>query len=275
MAKETSTDVAVAGAQELEVAAKLAELEAQIAADNQADSDVSDFQIPLLKIGQGLTTEVTDGDARPGDFINALTREALGTEIQFVVAAFQKGRFDHGIRGERRARKAYNIKNVPWKDDPFFGRPFTEHPDAEETYAKRVNNGDMEWGKGPRISTTYDFYGYVLTADPDETPIPVCLSLMRKNKKPAQKWVTILNAVLRGRYWDCVFDLSTEQQRNDQGTFYTLNLKQARKTTAEERMEAVDLAQRVKNLNVNIVGADDDTEGKPVVEPDAAGGMEV
>jgi hypothetical protein len=272
-----STEVAVKDAAELTQAEAYEALEAKLAAENAAELDEKDLQIPLLKIGQALTTEVTDGDAKAGNFINALTRQDLGREVDFVVASFRKGRFDHGDRkAGKRARKAYGVKNVPWTDDPFYGRPFTEHPDAEETYSARVNNGDLEWGSGPRISTTWDFTGFVIPTDPDETPMPVVLSLMRKNKKAAQKWVTVLSAVLKNRYWDGVFELSTEQQRGGEGTYYTVTVKgppATRKTTTAERMEAMDLAQRVRALNVEIVGDDDDTA--PKKEPVVEGGLEV
>lgn len=263
--REETTDVA-AVAQE--------SLEAQLAAANRESVDAKDIQIPLLKIGQPLTDEVVAGDARSGEFINALTREGLGTEIEFVVAGYQKGRFDHGVRGEKKARKAYGVKTVPWNDDPFFGQPWSVHPDAEEGYARRVNAEEIPWGKGPRISTTYDFTGYVL-GEEGEAAFPVCLSLMRMNTKQAKKWITILDAVLRGRYWDSVFTLSTEQNKNDSGNFYTINVKLGRKTTAEEKQEAVTLALNLQQRasDVQIVGEVD--EAKPAAEPDAQGGIAV
>jgi hypothetical protein len=160
---EPGTEVAVS---EADVPATQAELEASLVAENQASVDATDLQIPLLKIGQPLTAEVADGDASPGEFINSLTREGLGTEIEFVVSGYQKGRFFHGDRESgRRARKAYGTSIVPWTDDPHYGEPFTEHPDAEEQYSARVNANEIPWGKGPSISTTYDFTGYIVGED--------------------------------------------------------------------------------------------------------------
>lgn len=252
------------------------ELADSLAGQNQAEVDAADIQIPLLKIGQPLTAEVTEGDATAGEFINALTREGLGDEVDFVVAGYNKGRFFHGDRATgRRARKAYGVKNVPWSDDPHYGEPFAEHPDAEETYSARVNAGEIEWGKGPKISTTYDFTGFVISGlDEGEEPIPVCLSLMRMNSKAAKKWATLLQAVLRGRYWDAVFHLSTERVSNAQGTYYVVNVKQSRKTTPDEKQQALNLALVLRNRNVSVVG-DDDSDSKPAAEPAAAGGMAV
>lgn len=267
-----SNAVATKASAELE---KQAALEAQLAAQNQSEVDRNDFTIPLLKIGQSLTDEVAAGDASAGEFINALTREGLGREVEFVVAGYQKGRFDHGDRAKKqRARKAYGTQIVPWNDDPFYGQPFTDHPDAEERYSARANAGEIEWGKGPRISTTYDFTGFVISGlEEDEDPIPVCLSLYRMNSKQARKWVTLLDAVLHGRYWDAVFTLSTEQNKGEQGNFYTVNIKQSRKTTADEKQKAVQLALVLRNETVSVVGDEDGV--KEVAEPSAKGGLAV
>lgn len=267
-----STEVAVKD--DAALSTEFADLEAELTAQNAEETEAADLQIPLLKIGQALTSEVVEGEARPGEFINSLTREGLGEEVQFVVAGFQKGRFDHGDRkAGLRARKAYGMKNVPWNDDPHYGEAFSEHPDAEETYSKRVNAGEIDWGKGPRISTTFDFTGFVVPEEGEE-PLPVCLSLMRMNRKAAQKWYTLLKAVLQNRYWDAVFTLSTDRVSNDSGTFYVINIKQARKTTPEEKQRALQLAQVLRSRNVEVVG--DEDEAAPAGKaPDAAGGMEV
>jgi len=273
LASKPGTDVAV---KEPDTGlAELSDIEKQLIEENRAEVDASDLVIPLLKIGQPLTDEVSSGDASAGEFINALTREGLGREVEFIVAGYSKGRFDHGDRAQgKRARKSYGSKTVPWNDDPHFGQPWAEHPDAEESYSARANSGEIEWGKGPRISTTYDFTGYVISGlEEGEEPIPVCLSLMRTNTKAAKKWQTILNAVLRGRYWDVVFTLTTEQEKSDKGNFYVLNVKQSRKTTPEEKQRAVSLATILRNQAVTVAG--DHDEGKAPAEPADTGGLAV
>jgi len=163
---------------------------------------------------------------------------------------------------------------VPWPEDTFFGQPFTEHPDAEEQYKARVNSGEISWGSGPPISTTYNFTGYVLSEDDD--PCPVRLSLMRTSAPMAQKWATILNAILRGRYWDSVFTLTTDQTKGDKGSYYTINVKQGRKPTPEERQRAVKLAGVLRTQTVKVVGEEGaDPASRSATPPDAAGGIEV
>lgn len=269
-----STEVAVPD--ESALPAELADLEASLVGQNQTEVDANDIQIPLLKIGQSLTDEVQQGDADAGEFINALTREGLGTQIEFVVAGYQKGRFFHGDRkANRRARKAYGVRNVPWAEDPHFGEPFTEHPDAEEKYSERVNANEIEWGSGPPISTTYDFTGHVISGlSEGEEPIPVCLSLMRTNSRAAKKWATILQAVLRGKFWDSVFVLTTERVQANAGPHYVVSVKQGRKTTAVEKQRALQLAQVIRSQSVSVVG-DDDGESKPTAQPVAEGALDV
>lgn len=269
------TDTAVAKIASDESLALLAKMEEQLASQNQDEIDSSDIQIPLLKVGQPLTDEVAVGDASAGEFINALTREGLGSEVEFVVAGYNKGRFFHGDRAtNRRARKAYGVKDVPWKEDPHYGEPFTSHPDAEECYSERVNAGEIPWGKGPPISTTYDFTGHVVSdLGEDEEPIPVCLSLMRTNSRAAKKWATLLQAVLRGRYWDAVFVVTTERTTNEKGNYYTVNVRQLRKTTVDEKQRALNLAQVLRSQTVSVVGEAD--EAKPAREPAAEGGLAV
>lgn len=272
---------AVAVQEPAELSAEAAALEAELVGANQKEVDASDIQIPLLKVGQSLTDEVQQGDADQGEFINSLTREGLGTQIEFIVASYQKGRFFHGDRKKnRRARKAYGTNIVPWTEDPFYGKPFDEHPDAEEQYSARANAGEIEWGSGPSISTTYDFTGYVVSqtdedgnSTPIEEPIPVCLSLMRSNSKAAKKWATLLQAVLRGQFWGSIFVLTTEKTQSAAGPHYIVSVKQGRKPTAAERTKALELASVVRKQVVSVVGEDDNAA--PKAEPASAGGLEV
>lgn len=269
------TDVAVKDQAAPEAAAKLEELEAELASENEGAVAPEDLKIPMLKIGQALTAEVQQGDAAPGEFINSLTGEGVGREVTFIVSRLEKGRFLHGDRSKgERARKVFGAKNVPWNDDPFYGRPFSEHPEAEETYKKRVNAGEIDWGKGPKISTTYDFTGYVVSGlEEGEEPIPVCLSLKRGDTNAAKKWMMILDVILKRRYWDSLFSLSTDQRESGGNKYYGITIRQSGKPSAEQKLAAVQLADALRTQTVQIVGEDDDAATAP--EPDARGGMDV
>lgn len=254
-APEESTDLATISAEE----------EALITA-NQQDVDSSEFIVPILKLAQPLTDEVTAGEAKAGDFVLALTGDVYSPPIEFVVAGKGRGRFRPGRQGTR-TLVAYDTPLVPWKDDPHFGQPFTEHPDAEEQFKAAVDAGTIDWGHGPPIQTTYNYTGYIVG-----TEVPVRLSLRRTSAPAARKWNTILDAVLRGRYWDTVFEVGSEQQKNDNGTYYVVTVKQSRKTTTEEKGNAIALATALRNQSVKTV---DDEDGKVAQAPADNGGLEV
>jgi multidrug efflux pump subunit AcrA (membrane-fusion protein) len=253
--EQTSTDLDVLSPEE----------EALIAA-NQAEVDAAEFVIPILKLAQPLTDEVTSGDAKAGDFILALTGESFSPPVEFVVAGKGKGRFKPGRKGER-TLVAYDTPTVPWKDDPHYGQPFSEHPDAEEQFKARVDAKEIEWGSGPPIQTTFNYTGYIVGSD-----VPVRLSLRRTSAPAARKWNTLLDAVLRGRYWDQVFTVGSEQQKNDQGAYYVVTVTPSRKTSPEEKKAAIGLATALRNQAVTTVG---DADDGPTVEPSANGGIEL
>lgn len=262
-----STEVAKVDETSTNLTEALAAEEAALVAANQAEVDSSDFTVPVLKLAQPLTDEVTSGEARPGQFILSLTGDAYDGGFEFIVAGKGKGRFRPGRDGER-TLVAYDTNIVPdsWTDDPYKGQPFSEHPDAEEQYAARVNAGDQVWGSGPPIQTTYNFTGYIIGEE-----VPVRISLRRTSAPTAKKWNMVLDAVLRGRYWDKVFTVTSVQQKNDKGAFYVAEAKLGRAASAEEKSQAIGLATALRNQRVNVVGETADV----ISEPDAKGGLEV
>lgn len=247
---------------------------------NQEEVDASEFVVPILKLAQPLTGEVTEGDASAGDFILGLTGDVIAPPFNFIIASKGKGRFKPGGDGER-TLVAYDTANVPWQEDPFFGKPFSEHPDAEETYSERANNNEIEWGSGPPIQTTHNYTGYVLPPDSwdeeadGEFPIqgiPVRLSLRRTSAPTARKLNTVLDAVLRGGFWNKVFEISSVQKKN-KGTFYVVEATTKRNSTPAEKKAALELAQALRTQAVTTVGEED----TPVAtqDVDAEGGIEL
>lgn len=272
-----ATDVAPTGGTDLLSPEELAALQAQ----QEAEFDSDLFQTPILKIGQPLTREVQSEQAEAGEFINTLTGEGLGDKLGFVVAFYQKGRFA-ADRDTGRAYVAFG-DTIPeaWGDlvgESFVGTPFTEYPDAEEKYKERVNAKEIEWGKGPLVSTTHNFTGLAIASPvegSDEEPElqPVRLSLQRTNMPAVRKLLTLKKASLRNRpFWDKVFDLSTEKKQFDRGSAHLLNVKLGRDTTPDEKAAAVELAQAVAAGRVSDNQTAAATADKPV-EPDAKGGL--
>jgi hypothetical protein len=247
--------------------------------DQQDDEFDDDFvTTPILKIGQPLTREVTNEQAEAGEFINTLTGEGIGNKIGFVVSYYQKGRF----AADRDSNKAYVAfgNEIPpsWGDlvgEEFVGTQFSEHPDAEETYKKRVNNKEIPWGKGPLISTTHNFTGLAIVSgagdEPDELQ-PVRLSLQRTNVPAVKKIITLKKASLRGRpFWDKVFELGTEKKVFDKGSAHLLTVRLGRDTSGDEKAAAVELATAVAAGRVGDNQADAGTD--KLSSPDAKGGL--
>ncbi len=258
-----------------------AELEALLA---QQEGEFGDdlFQVPILKIGQPLTREVQAEEAEPGEFINTLLGEGIGTKIGFIVSYYQAGRF----AADRESNRAYVAfgPTIPeaWADlvgEEYVGTSFDEYPDAEEQYKRRVNAKEIEWGSGPVVSTTHNFTGYALvpSPDPDEPDDvqPVRLSLKRTDVPMAKKILTLKKASLRGKpFWDAVFELGTEKKQFTKGVSHLLTVKLGRATTPEERQMAVELATAVAAGRVGDNQAAESAVDKPA-EPAAKGGLGV
>jgi len=246
--------------------------------EDEFDDDV--VTTPILKIGQPLTREVQNDQAEAGEFINTLTGEGVGDKLDFIVSYYQKGRF----AADRDSGKAFvafgDIIPESWAGlacvgEEFVGTPFSEHPDAEETYKKRVNNKEIPWGKGPIISTTHNFTGLAIVEGTDgeaDELQPVRLSLQRTNVPAVKKIITLKRASLRGRaFWDKTFSLGTEKKTFDRGTAFLLTVKLGRETSAEEKSAAVQLATAVA---AGRVGDNQATEGTDkLAAPDAKGGL--
>lgn len=256
-------------------------------AQQEEEFDGGDFAVPILKIGQPLTKEVQDDNtpAQAGDFINTLTGDSLGTEIEFIVSYYQKGRF----AVDRKTDRAYVAfgDTIPeaWGDfvgESFVGTRFDAHPDAEERYKERVNNKEIEWGKGPAISTTHNYTGLAIVAvrDEEDQPTdevelqPVRLSLQRTNMPAVRKINSLRQMSLRApkMFWDRVFVFSTEKKQFTKGTAHLLTPRLGRATSDAEKTAAVELSLAVAAGRVSDNSSSDSAADKPS-EPAAKGGL--
>ena len=234
------------------------------------------LQTPILKVCQALTKEVKEGDAEPGEFLNTLTGESLGTKVEFIVAMAQRGRAASGKDGRYYVAIGTDVFPESWADlvgEEFVGTPFDEHPDAEEVYKARVNAGEIEWGKGPLISTTYNYTGLVLPEDEEDEPQPVRISFLRSTKSAHDKLQTLKRATLRNKpFWEVVFSLETAEKTFGRNSAYIVNVKKSRPTTDAEKALAVEVALAVQGGRTH--GNDEAGQDKPVA-PAATGGLEV
>lgn len=271
----TSTDLTPAQAAELEA----------IQAQQDAEFEGDTFQTPILKLCQPLTREVQEEQAEAGEFLNTLTGESLGTQIEFVIAFYHKGRAARQESTSRYFVGPFDTIPAHWADlvgEEFVGTPFAEYPDAEEVYRDRVNRGEIEWGKGPLISTTYNYVGLVIPSpvegdeDSEVEPQPVKLALTRRSNKVAiDKIGSLKRMTLRNKsFWDKTFEFSTSRKTFGNNVAYVVNVTLGRDTTPEEKQLASELAMAV--IGGRVASNEEDAErGSQRVEPEAKGGIEV
>lgn len=253
----------------------------EVGAAQAQEFDEDLIQTPILKIGQGLTREVQEGDASVGEFINTLTSEGLGDTVDFIVSYYNKGRF----ASDRETGRAYVAfgSEIPASWEPlvgaeFVGEQFSEYPEAEEMFKAAVNSKEREWGHGPLVSTTHNFTGLVLVEDSDGEieAQPVRLSLKRVDVPAARKITTLQRAVLRNRPpWDVVLRLKTTKKEFGTNAAYVINpadVKIIRQTTDDEKILGSEIAMAVMHGRTNTTGGED--ADRPV-EPKDAGGLAI
>lgn len=233
--------------------------------------DRSKLVLPALKLTQSRTKEVESGDAVQGHFINSLTGEDYGDEVEIVVSALFDGRFYSDGKGGNYPAQG-DVAPDTWPDE-YAGQHFADIPDAEEQWKADVNAGDHPWGKGPPISTTHNFVGYVV----GETQLPVRLSLMRTSNPAAAKLQTLIFAARAP--WDRTFVLKAGRSANAAGQgYFTVEVAQGGVTQPELRQAAVELAQSynraIASGDVELSG-DESEAGKPKRTPKSGAGLDV
>jgi hypothetical protein len=234
--------------------AKLEQAEAALAA-TQPDED--DFILPRLKLTQQLTREVVDGDVDSGVWLNSVTGEEYGDEVEAVIVHRFKGRLysddDEGVTYVASGPVAPDN----WPEE-FRGKAFVDIPEAEEQHKAKANAEGGSWGRGPAIQTTYNYVGF-LTADPD---MPVRITLKSTAAKVAKKW----NLLLRRRASSSsVYTLAAEKRESKGKPYFAPTVRVARQSTVEERIQAVRLGELVQQNKDLVEGrfADTADEHKP------------
>jgi hypothetical protein len=254
-----------------------------VLAAQAAEFNTTDLHVPILKVAQALTREVSNGSAVAGEFVNTLTGEGVGSNLGLIVAFYSKGRAGSEGPGER-YYTSQDFEIIPphwgdWLGEQFVGTRFDEHPDAEEMFKERVNAKEIEWGRGPKISTTHNYTGYAIVpgvvdedgeAQPDEVS-PVRLSLKRTDMESVRRINSMFQMKMRNQpIWSRVLDLSTVEKTGKGAKYYGVGVKLGRVTTPEEREMALDLAVAVSQGRVT-----DNDAAEAKVAPAAKGGLDV
>lgn len=179
--------------------AELEQQEAALAAAGKADLASFATTTPRIDVRQGTSKNAPDA-ANLGDFFNGVTGAVFGKSIEFLVAEAHKGRFLSDKRSPD--GKTYGAGNTPvvpdhWPEQ-YRGKVFAELPEAQETYSRLVNEGQIQWEKGPAIVDSFNFTGFVTAAgDYEVEPFPVRLSIKATNKHARQS-ASKAGTLLRG-----------------------------------------------------------------------------
>jgi len=253
-----------------------AEQEAATAA--LAGIDSNDLVLPMLKVTQQSTREVSDGSIESGHYLNALTGTDYGDTTELIAVTYFKGRLYSPDKGEpgdpdRTYLATEDVAPSSWPEE-YAGRPFADIPEAEETWKARANDpeDDFAWGHGPPIQTTHNYVGYV----PGDEGIPVRLSLKSTATPTARKINSILSFAKAP--WAAVLSLSLVRRENaKKQPYYVVEAARGRQTTADERGEAVELFNLIQRSRVQLVGDETPStakaEARASVEKSAEGAL--
>lgn len=226
---------------------------AELARKATGNIDRRDLVLPMVSLTQQLSRAVTEGDAQAGVFLNGLTGEDLGDELDIIVVKQFYGRF-YSDEDNNSFSAVSEIVPPHWPEQ-WAGQRFDELAEAEEQYRERVNREEIEWGKGPQISTTHNYIAF----KPGEN-LPFRLSLMRTNVPAARKINTMID--FAAAPWDHVIRLDAERRENAGRPFFVVKATQGRQTDAEERQAAIRLADLIDRSEVTFAGEEVQAEAR-------------
>lgn len=261
-----STDLTTTPGSEL-TTEQIEQIEQQAAQEKREQLQDERVGVPILSIVQGTTKNPPEG-SKPGDLVNALTGDNFGTDIDFLVVTYHRGRFyaETDEKGKRTGRSfaAGSDTVVPrfWPDK-FAGKVFAELPEAEERYAEMANDGAIEWGSGPPIQTTYNFTGYILRPELENAePFPVRFPLKATSAKAAKAIYRAL-APLRN-YWQRSVHVSTDREVGSEGPYYVAKFEGFGPAPSDaQRRSALELYALSQQVGVKELGEDPEVQSDP------------
>ncbi len=229
------TDVAVKDPTDL---VPLSEEEQALSDSIKGKIDTARLVVPAVKLGQGQTKEVVAGDAKAGHWINSVSGEDLGEYVEVVLCNHYQGRF-YSDEDNNAFSTPNEVAPSNWPEE-YAGQRFVDIEDAEEQWKAACNANEQEWGKGPPISTTYNFVGLVLKDGELVSELPVRISFKRGDTKTAERLYTLLKSARSP--WDRSFFLSSDKKIGGGAPYYAAVAAQGGFVSPEVRQVAVRVA---------------------------------
>ena len=247
---------------------EIAERGEAVAAGALAGIDRTKLQLPLIKMAQPGSNEVSDGEAEAGTFINSLTGENYGETVEVVICHAFEGRF-YSPDDEQQVYVASGpVAPDNWPDQ-FAGKRFADIAEAHEQWSRRSNDPEdsHQWGSGPPIQTTHNYVGFRA----EEPSLPVRVSLKGTSSKTASKIDSLL--VFAGQPWNATIKLGAARRESRKGKpYFVVTAEQGRQTTAEERERGIELSTLSQEAEHRYTG---DAQEKRTAPAPSGGGMDV
>ncbi len=210
-----------------------------------------DVKIPRAVLMQALSDMVEAGDAKAGDFVNNVTMENYGAGFEFILLALTEREI---IKGKSRfVDKKLKCQSM----DRFTG---IGEPGGN---CSVCDYG--QWGAGgeaPECSDQFTYLIYVLSSDED---LPAALVMGKTSMKTAKSFNLIIkgmfNSIYKGKKkpFATVFNVYSEKEKNNKGSYYVYKIKKSRPATDEEIAAARELYEDFSGTRFTVeMGAEED-----------------
>lgn len=177
---------------------------------NKPDFDNEDLAFPRLRLAQGLTPEVQNGDAKPGQYV--MTGQEAVSKPVLVPLGYTKARI---LKSQGQGGNRETLCQSP-DGVHGFGTPGGDCKTCPMANW-RPNPDDPKKNLPPACNLVYSYVCYSITHD------MLCSVEFSRMSEGAAKW---LNTLIKARgMGNFAIELSSAQQKNSKGIFYTPEIK--------------------------------------------------
>lgn len=161
-----------------------------------------DITLPRIKLAQAMSDEVANGNASPGAWLNALSGQSYGTQVEFVPISVWKSRtfFADNRDDSPICRSADSFTSI----------------DGHRCKTECPFDNAWEWKDGAPPQCTL---GYNYLVIPIVDPFPAITTLMKTSFKAGKALNTLLVAA-RCPAWHWVYEFYSVKESNSRGTYY-------------------------------------------------------
>lgn len=192
-----------------------------------------DVKIPRIVLMQAISDMVESGEATVGEFVNNVTLENHGTELEFILLALTDREIIKGkSMFENKKLKCQSMDRITGRGEPG---------------GKCETCEFGQWGpdgEAPKCPDNFTYLIYVLGTDED---LPAAIVLQKTSMKTAKSFNLLIkgmfNSIYKGKKkpFTTVFKLFSEKEKGVKGGYYIYKIKKSRPATDEEAAMAREL----------------------------------